>query len=205
MECLVTALVVLVVLVAAVCISARMVRRRFAVVTVSGPSMEPTLNSGDRVLIRRATSGGLRTGQIVVVVTPVPGEAAADQLPHWPPVQSGWIIKRVAATAGEPAPVAMLTTLKWSAEPIVPPGKLAVLGDNLARSLDSRHLGYVPAERVLGIAIRSLPARRPADQGQQVQRMVTIPAQTTTGRRGWPDNELSQIGSIRKTAPQTDR
>jgi signal peptidase I len=144
--------------------------------------MEPTLNSGDRVLVRRATSGGLRTGQIVVVVTPVPGEAVADQLAHWPPERSGWIIKRVAATAGEPAPVAMLTTLERPAEPIVPPGKLAVLGDNLARSLDSRHLGYVRAERVLGVMIRSVPARRLVSQGQQAQCLAAIPARDNDWR-----------------------
>jgi signal peptidase I len=173
----------LTVLVAAVSIGARTVRRRFAVVTVSGPSMEPTLNSGDRVLVRRAISGGPRTGQIVVVVTPVPGEAAADQLRHWPPVQSGWIIKRVAATAGEPAPAAMLTTLKRPAELIVPRAKLAVLGDNLPRSLDSRQLGYIPAERVLGIMIRSMPAKRRPGQAQQILPFATATPQATAGRR----------------------
>jgi signal peptidase I len=158
-ECLAAALVALM---AGVTMGARMVRRKVAVVTVVGPSMEPTLNAGDRVLIRRVTDAGLRTGQIVVFVTPPQDETAFARQPRWPPCRSGWMIKRVAATAGEPAPAIMLTTLVGPAEPVVPPGQLAVLGDNLARSLDSRHLGYIPAERVLGRMIRSMPAGRSA-------------------------------------------
>ncbi len=147
----------LAVLSAAVAMGVRTVRRRFAVVAVSGASMQPTLSSGDRVLIRRAIIGELRTGQIVVIETPRPAAAASIHVPHWPPTPDGGLIKRIAATAGEPAPVAMVTGSTVPAEPVVPAGKLAVLGDNLGSSLDSRHIGYVPADRVLGIMIRSLP------------------------------------------------
>jgi signal peptidase I len=41
----------------------------------------------------------------------------------------------------------------------VPAGKLVVLGDNTARSLDSREIGYIPAERLLGVMLRPLGHR----------------------------------------------
>lgn len=167
-EYLATALVALL---GAATIGAHVVRRKVAVVTVSGPSMEPTLSHGDRVLIRRVTGNGLRTGQIVVFMTPLPNEAALAQLPRWPPRRSDWMIKRVAAMAGEPAPAVMLTSLAGPAELVVPLGQLAVLGDNPARSLDSRHLGYISAERVLGRMVRSMPVGRPTEQLQHASGM----------------------------------
>ncbi|WP_406288715.1 S26 family signal peptidase [Embleya sp. NBC_00896] len=44
----------------------------------------------------------------------------------------------------------------------VPAGTLLLLGDNAAWSLDSRHFGCVPADRVLGRVVRYLRAVRPA-------------------------------------------
>jgi type IV secretory pathway protease TraF len=41
----------------------------------------------------------------------------------------------------------------------VPPGKLVVLGDNVARRFDSRQIGYVPADRLLGVVLRPLARR----------------------------------------------
>ncbi len=153
-------LLALAVLLAAVTVGACALRRRIAVVTVSGSSMQPTLKSGDRVLIRRARFGQLRAGQVVVIERPRQDKGVAGLLPRWPPARRGWMIKRVAALPGEPPPTAVLTAMARSAEPVVPAGKLVVLGDNAARSLDSRHFGYIPAERVLGVMIRPLPAAR---------------------------------------------
>ena len=42
-------------------------RRKVAIVTVRGRSMQPALKAGDRLLIRRVSAGRLRTGQIVVI------------------------------------------------------------------------------------------------------------------------------------------
>jgi signal peptidase I len=139
-------------------------RRRVAVVTVSGPSMQPTLHSGDRLLVRRARGGQVRTGQVVVISRPASGTVLAGGTappggpPSWPPGQGDWMIKRVAAVPGDPTPAVMMTSAR-DAQPLVPPGKLVVLGDNHARSLDSRQIGYLPAEHVLGIMVRPLPAR----------------------------------------------
>jgi signal peptidase I len=174
-------------------VGARRLRRSVALVTVRGLSMEPALNAGDRLLIRRVTAGRLRTGQIVVIDRPaeagradetgrpdVSGERGPSSGPHgsgrlasagrpgrkhrpagrspnWPPAGHDWLIKRVAALPGDPTPDLVLSADAPGAQPLVPAGQLVVLGDNLAVSQDSRELGYIPADRVLGVAIRALP------------------------------------------------
>jgi signal peptidase I len=153
-----------------------LLRREIAVVTVSGASMQPTLTSGDRVLVRRARTGRPQTGQIVVIGTPVPDESAPIPPPRWPPGANGWMIKRVAATAGERAPEVMLTGPSAEGSSIVPAGKLAVLGDNRTCSLDSRSIGYIPEQWVLGVMVRPLTSgdRR----GEHFERM---PIEGTAG------------------------
>jgi signal peptidase I len=52
---------------------------------------------------------------------------------------------------------------------VVPPGMFVVLGDNAMWSYDSRMIGCVPAERLLGVMIRPLngspvPAPRRLDR-----------------------------------------
>ena len=151
-------LVALACLVGATAIGARKLRRMIAVVTVRGLSMQPTLNSGDRLLIRRVSADRLRTGQIVVIDRPHLDGTPARRPQNWPPAGNDWMIKRLAALPGEPTPALMLTAPAHGAEPVVPAGKLVVLGDNLDCSLDSRLLGYIAADRVLGIMIRALPS-----------------------------------------------
>jgi signal peptidase I len=135
-------------------IGARGLRRKIAVVTVRGVSMHPALHAGDRLLIRRARTDQLRAGQIVVIER----SAREGRPASWPPAGQEWMIKRLAALPGDPTPAPMFSAAAHGAEPVVPAGKLVVLGDNAARSLDSRVLGYIAAERVLGIMIRTLPS-----------------------------------------------
>jgi signal peptidase I len=142
----------------AAAIGARKLRRKIAVVTVRGLSMQPTLNAGDRLLIRRVSADRLRTGQIVVIERPHQDGASAGRPQNWPPAGHDWLIKRLAALPGEPTPALMLTAPAPDAQLMVPAGQLAVLGDNLPCSLDSRLLGYIAAERVLGVMIRALPS-----------------------------------------------
>jgi signal peptidase I len=123
-------------------------RRRFAVVTVVGPSMLPTFAPGDRVLIRRAVVGELRRGQVVVIEKPGDAGNWAGPAPRWPPSGHPLLIKRVAAVPGEPRPDDPGSS--------VPEGKLVVLGDNRARSYDSRQLGYFPGERLIGVVLRAI-------------------------------------------------
>ncbi|ONI76828.1 hypothetical protein BWI15_04635 [Kribbella sp. ALI-6-A] len=130
-------------------------RRLVVVVDVQGPSMEPTLYDGDRVLVRRAPLTSVRTGDLVVVARPGSADFAAAE---------SWVIKRVAATAGEHIPAVIRDS--WAqndidfAGSLVPEGRLLLLGDNPARSGDSRHWGFTAGDAVLGVVARSM--RRPA-------------------------------------------
>lgn len=164
-------LVALVVLLAA---GVRLVRSTLAVVEVAGPSMRPALSSGDRVLVRRARRGGLRSGLVVVIEQPdVAGRWRQDP-PRWPPRgRRDWLIKRVAALPGDPMPPGVPrpggaggrgpAALGAEADDgLVPPGMFVVLGDNAACSLDSRVIGCIPADRLIGVMVRVLretPAR----------------------------------------------
>ena len=116
------------------------VRRRVVVVTVRGWSMAPALAPGARVLVRRTPPGRARPGDVVV--------ARLDTGP------GGWAVKRVAAVAGDPWPAGVPGGPPGGR---VPAGRLVLLGDNAAVSLDSRELGAVPADRVVGVVRRRLP------------------------------------------------
>lgn len=134
-------------------------RRRFAVVTVDGPSMLPALSPGDRVLVRRVGLSQVRSGDVVVVEKP---EDSGWPLPPavWVDDRQ-WLIKRAAAVPSERLPEAVRSRWKAATDEVVPVGKLVVLGDNSEGSYDSRAIGYIPAERLLGIAARRLSAARP--------------------------------------------
>lgn len=137
-------------------------RRRLAIVAVFGSSMQPTLAAGDRVLVRRVTIGSVRPGQIVVFEMPSPDGTWATDPPRGPSRYREWMIKRVTAVPGDcvpgivgrPARSATLASIDPGG--MVPEGRIIVLGDNLANSHDSRSLGYIPAERLLGIMVRPL-------------------------------------------------
>ena len=107
--------------------------RRAAVLFVSvfGPSMQPTLAPGDRVLaLRRRMARPLRVGDIVVLKT-----------------DGRNLIKRLAAMGGMPVP--------GEAGRTVPAGSLWLLGDG-QESFDSRHFGAVDDDDVIGLVVRRL-------------------------------------------------
>ncbi|MEU4829904.1 S26 family signal peptidase [Streptosporangium sp. NPDC023615] len=142
------------------------IRRRYLVATVDGPSMEPGLRSGDRVLVRRTRRA--RTGQIVIVriTDPAPLDGLppgldpdeAAGLPERPD-HPGWrlLVKRAAAVAGEPVPRSRVPALRDVPEKVVPPGSLVVLGDNPNSSWDSRDFGFVRGDEMVGVMVRRLP------------------------------------------------
>lgn len=148
-------------------------RRRLAVVTVVGDSMWPTYTSGDRVLVRRVPLGGLRNGLVVVVEKPAEDGRWLTAPPRGPKGPREWIIKRVVALPGDSWAGSMeLGQFEPSERAIpadtpVPAGSFVVQGDNPLGSYDSRIFGYCPADRLLGVVVRSLSpsARVAADRG----------------------------------------
>jgi signal peptidase I len=118
-------------------------------ITVRGSSMEPACHSGQHVLALRAARGRPVTGDVVVVRDPFARES---------PVPRGrpdlYIVKRIAAVAGEPVPESVRTAVGAHEGAKVPPGQIVVLGDNSAASIDSRNCGYLPTRDVVGIVLR---------------------------------------------------
>jgi len=106
------------------------------VVTVIGPSMQPTLRPGDHLLVRRRPIRRIRAGQIVVLDT-----------------DHELIIKRVAAVPGDPVP----SGLDLCSADRVPAGRLVLLGDNTNSSIDSRTHGYYDGACLVGVAVRTPP------------------------------------------------
>jgi signal peptidase I len=118
------------------------IRAHVVVVVVRGLSMAPTLQNGDRLVVRRNRQPTV--GAIVVVDEPRPcrpGQRPSTQ----------WVVKRVAAVAGDPVPACVRSRV-----PLVPGGQLVLLGDNLEHSTDSRHFGFASTDRVLGVVVRRL-------------------------------------------------
>ncbi|MFI7639822.1 S26 family signal peptidase [Nonomuraea sp. NPDC049400] len=128
-------------------------RRRYLVVTVEGESMLPAYRPGERVLVRRTPPGSVQAGQVVVLANTPPGGRSGE--PH-PSVSSRWIIKRVAAVPGDPIPRDTVPALRTAPGTRVPDGRLVVLGDNPDRSHDSRHAGYLAADRLFGVVLRKV-------------------------------------------------
>ncbi|MER5275099.1 S26 family signal peptidase [Streptomyces sp. NPDC002809] len=135
---------------AAVCVQVRRSRLR---VTVAGESMAPALMPGQVVIARRVKSpGGLRTGDVVVLVKPErPGNW------RWPAAGEGArLLKRLAALPGDPVPTPVASALGLSGP--VPDGFAVVLGDNTTASVDSRDFGLVPVDRLLAHVPDAPPA-----------------------------------------------
>jgi signal peptidase I len=141
--------------------------QRFVVVAVHGRSMQPSLQDGDWVLVRRSQTPV--SGQVVVVEHP---NLADLRLPNGVPAsvavipERRWVVKRVAAVPGDAVPRNAVPALAGVPEHTVPPGKLVLLGDNQQASLDSRSLGDFPADQLLGVVVRPMMIRRrPAQHG----------------------------------------
>jgi|SRR5581483_140745 len=130
-------------------------RRLFVVVRVSGTSMLPAFGPRDRVLVRRGADGRIGVGTVAVLAEPL------DTL-SWrltPPPRPGlgeatWVIKRVAAIAGDIVPESVRAAA--SRAEVVPDGMLVVLSDN-PEGNDSRRWGFIAASRVLGPVVLRIP------------------------------------------------
>ncbi|MEN3001711.1 MAG: signal peptidase I [Armatimonadota bacterium] len=108
----------------------------FRVVVIEGDSMEPTYHHGQRVLMTQAywLFGPIREGDVVVIE--LPGGAR--------------LVKRVVALGGAEVPRAYWgPAIRWMGTR-VPTNHVYVVGDNLERSEDSRHMGPLPMTWVQG-------------------------------------------------------
>jgi signal peptidase I len=113
--------------------------KSFWTISVQGPSMEPTLDNGDRLLITKAywLVGSIQKNDIVVAHRP-----GSDEI----------IIKRVLALGGERVEYSLQPKAHSIAEGpyIVPAGHVYLIGDNRPVSEDSQVFGAVPLENVIG-------------------------------------------------------
>ncbi len=149
---------------------------------IPSPSMEPTLQQGDRVLVNKIPYyfHDPRRGDIIVFENPnptaVPDRGVVSGFFHWLFQGLGFqqpenedFIKRVIGLPGDVVEgqaggrlrqrreAATSRTSRRRPQPFaaktVPEGKLFVMGDNRGNSLDSRFgLGYVPIDKVIGKA-----------------------------------------------------
>ncbi|MEU4832731.1 S26 family signal peptidase [Streptosporangium sp. NPDC023615] len=125
-------------------------RRGLLIAEVSGASMLPSYRSGDRLLaVRRRPGGPLRAGQVILMRHP------------GPTVKNRWLVKRVAAVAGEPVPSDFKSDAISKEQTIlpgdtVPEGHALILGDNQAHSMDSRQLGFVSLNDLVAVVTRRI-------------------------------------------------
>lgn len=131
------------------------IRRTFVVVEVDGGSMTPALISGDRVVVLR--HGMLaRVNAIVLLRRPDAADFGADVRNP-----DGWMLKRVAAVAGDDYPAVVVAARPELAEATVQAGTVVVLGDN-PLSLDSKQWGAIERSSVAGVVIARLRRGAPA-------------------------------------------
>lgn len=127
------------------------------VFVVKGPSMEPSLHEGQRVLVWRRAAGA-SPGDLVVFQNPNrPEEVLIKRLLAGPSQRVAFRRGRLFVD-GDPVnePYVKPGTLEGEgrAELTVPADSYYLLGDNRAESVDSRRLGPIPFERVVGRVVR---------------------------------------------------
>ncbi len=127
--------------------------------TVDGPSMQPTLYSGEKLIVDRLSYR---------LHTPMAGDLVVFRFPADPTL---FYIKRLVGVPGDVVEIAEGTVYvngvplheDYTAEPVlgafgpcvVPPDHYFVLGDNRNNSEDSRSIrvGFVPANSIIGRAL----------------------------------------------------
>ncbi len=128
---------------------------------VSGPSMSPTYESGDTVLVwKTAPRSKLKPGDVIVV-----RDKNGDELikriafirPVWSPVPPIGTFRTI--NGGRDVPWALLfgpyfQSVARHQMPIPPPeNTVYIMGDNLINSDDSRHFGPISPQQILGKVI----------------------------------------------------
>jgi signal peptidase I len=139
----------------------------FDMVSIAGTSMEPTMASGDRVLVFRGAYG-VRPwrgedylfrwrepgrGDIVLIENPIDGNPVVKRCIGLPGDRL-IVAHRNIYVAGTAYPLDGDSTPSLEDYRRVPPGSFFVVGDNPGFSLDSRHYGPVSHHHLLGRVVR---------------------------------------------------
>jgi len=130
----------------------------FSPVRVIGSSMVPTLATEDRVL-RTKSYGDPRRGDVVILDLAVEGAKEEDIVKRVIAVPGDTVEVRddIALVNGQVEDTTRLVLVRGSGvyrRPlVVPEGTVYVMGDNRPDSLDSRFIGPLPIDRVLGRAV----------------------------------------------------
>lgn len=122
------------------------VRHRLTLVAVTGRSMSPTIQPGQRVLVDRRRV--YQRGDVVVVYSPLIEQSRWRVESGSRRKQEEFFIKRVAAMAGDKLP----GSLDDSGVGTVPAGHVVLFGDGRG-SLDSNNLGPCPVEAIVGVTV----------------------------------------------------
>ncbi|WP_018932693.1 signal peptidase I [Gracilibacillus lacisalsi] len=137
-------------------------------IIVDGPSMLPTLENKDRMIVNKISVMFGEPDRFDVVVfhattkkdyikrvIGLPGDSIVyqdDQLYiNGQPVEEPFIEDEIANEQSNYTTNFSLRDIPGNAEE-VPEGHVFVLGDNRPNSTDSRHLGFIPIDQVVGIA-----------------------------------------------------
>jgi hypothetical protein len=111
--------------------------------------------------VRLRSSPPPKVGSIVLFTLPTTGESL--------------LIKRVLASEGDSFPVPDTTQMS-----VVPNGHIYVLGDNPTWSLDSRQLGAIPVESVVGTVFWRFPVGREMPPKEQPRVVPLSPPRRST-------------------------
>lgn len=145
---------------------------------VEGPSMLPVLENFDRVLVNRLVYTSVDAARVARWIPGVEAEEGAVWRPlgepsygdvivfRWPRDERQNFVKRIIGLPGDiiriergevyrngvllDEPYVEQESSATLRERVVPEGMYYVLGDNRARSDDSRHWGAVPEENIIG-------------------------------------------------------
>ncbi len=139
----------------------------FDMVLIAGPSMEPTILSGDRVLVFRGAYGVRPSpeegylfrwrepgrGDIVLIENPIDGNPVVKRCVGVPGDRLV-VAHRNIYVAGTPYPLDGDSMPRLKNYRRIPPGSFFFVGDNPGFSLDSRHYGPVSRDYLLGRVVR---------------------------------------------------
>lgn len=124
---------------------------------ISGNSMEPFIAGGERVLIHkfRVSSKKISRGDLVVALKPGDGSLIIKRIIGLPGEKLDFVQGKIRINQ-HLLPLASFQASALRSLPMkpfsmtIPSGHYFLLGDNLSRSIDSRHFGTVSGDYIIG-------------------------------------------------------